>query len=248
MRADVCHGFADVQASGLARDTAVRESRLSVKDSVILAIDPGLGTFGWSVVDPAGARVIALGLRLSEPTASVDEHTDRARRIDAQADAVAELARRYQITEIALESMSFGGAPKARFAMAVSICLSWGAAAGVASSFGIDLSAVPPKRWERAVVPNAGKRVNYDQVESAVTAYVRRFQDPAVQLAQIAKGQRNHAIDSVGVGLFAALRPHQVEVICRRRSRSPRKHLGPAMVSRRAEHEAADQSLSARTT
>lgn len=181
---------------------------------MILAIDPGLGTCGWAIVDPS-ARVLDLGVILTERDKVLEEATDRARRADHQAEVLAEAAQRYNVAEIALEAMSFGGPPSARFHMAISVGLSWGVATGIARTLGLNLYAVPPKRWQRAVVPNAGKRLNYALVEAALEHYVGK--QAFVALSCIAKGDRNHALDACGVGLFAALRPNEVEVVRRRK-------------------------------
>lgn len=175
----------------------------------ILAIDPGLATCGWAVLDHAG-RVIDLGVLLSNPS-GCDEHIDRARRIQKQGAALREQAVGHGCSIIAAEAMSFGGAPKARFQMAVSLGLSWGGIAAIATSLGCLLYSVPPKVWEHAAQPDAGKKINYARLEAALSAFVT--QHAAVALQMIAKSKRNHALDAVGIGLLVALRPEQADRI-----------------------------------
>ena len=174
---------------------------------MILAIDPGLSTCGWALVAPITGRVIALGLLLSECDSALDKSTDRCRRIADQAQAVVALARTTagdeRVTAIAAEAMSIAGGP-ARYAMAISLGLSWGALAGVATALGKQLVEVPPKVWQRAIVPDAGKRVDYDQVFAKLDKFVRGA--AAEQLAAIPMRHRNHALDACGIGVFAALR------------------------------------------
>lgn len=182
---------------------------------MILGIDPGLGTCGWAVVD-ATAHVIELGLLESAPDGDLDEAVDRARRELAQVDALAAVAQRYDVRAICAEAMSFGGPPSARFAMAVSLGLSWGGICGLVSTLGVGLYCVPPKRWQHEVQPEAGKKIDYAALERAMDDFIR---GPArEQLHALAARKRNHPIDAAAIGLFGALKPLEVDVI-----RAPRK-------------------------
>ncbi len=171
---------------------------------MILAIDPGLGSCGYALVRPRTARVIDLGVLTSSPTQGVDEHTDRARRAAVQAGLIADLADKHDCTVIAAEAMSFGGPPKARHAMAVSLSLCWGVLAGIANGMGIGLLEVSPKQWQHAITPGVTK-INYDNVFEQLRAFVDG--QATVALHAIKKQLRNHALDAVGVGVFAALLP-----------------------------------------
>jgi len=185
---------------------------------MILAVDPGLATCGWSVLDDRG-RVQDLGAILTERDATIDESTDRARRVDQQAQKLGEVARRHNVRMIGCEAMSFGGPPAARFHMAISVGLSWGVVAGVARTLGLALYSVAPKLWQRAAQPGAGKRVNYDKLEKALDAYVAGQGPRAIaSLAVIAKSNRNHALDAVGIGVFVALRREQADRIVNERA------------------------------
>lgn len=182
---------------------------------MILAVDPGLATCGWAVIDSSG-RVPALGVILTEPDDELDEAVDRARRIAHQADILRDVAIAHGCRAIACEAMSFGGPPKARFAMAISVGLSWGGIVGVATSLGIALYSVPPKVWERAAQPGAKKKVDYPKLEASLAAYVSDH--AAASLAQISVSHRNHALDGVGIGLFVTFRPEQADRILNVRS------------------------------
>ena len=177
---------------------------------MILALDPGLATCGWALVRPLTGRVVALGVLLSEPDPELDSSTDRARRAADQGRAIVSLAAcrtgDETVTAIAAEAMSFSGHPSSRFAMAISVGLSWGVIAGVATAIGKELVEVPPKRWQHAITGKPGK-VDYDQVFAALAAFVRGR--AAEQLAAIPKRHRNHALDACGLGVFTALRPTQ---------------------------------------
>lgn len=173
----------------------------------ILGVDPGLATCGWSIVDRKTAQVVALGVILSERAAHRDESTDRAMRIRAQSVELGAIAARHAVTAIAAEAMSFGGSPKARFRMAISLGLSWGSLAALSGALGVELLEVPPKTWQHAIVPQTKRRVNYDVVFRQLRTFVQQ-QCPA-DLVVIRKSDQNHALDATGVALFAALRPRE---------------------------------------
>lgn len=163
----------------------------------ILAVDPGLATCGYAVISPR-ARVVELGTLVSKPTRGINEHTDRARRTRHQAFELATIARRNSVTAIAAEQMSWGG--PGRFAIAISLCLSWGALLGLAEAIGVDVLEVPPKQWQHAITGIDGK-VDYPTLFEAMAKFVG-----PEQLVHIPAGKREHAIDAVGVGLYALLR------------------------------------------
>lgn len=179
---------------------------------MILAIDPGLATCGWAVVTPRTGRVLALGVLLSQPDAKLDESTDRARRASVQAIALRQVARSTGCTTIAAEAMSFGGPPNARFAMAVSLGLSWGVIAGLAVATGAELLEIPPKRWQHAIDPEA-TTIDYEVVFRKLSEFVAGA--ASTQLAAIKERHRNHAIDACGIGVFAALMPDATTRITR---------------------------------
>ncbi|MEJ7604532.1 MAG: hypothetical protein WKG01_42145, partial [Kofleriaceae bacterium] len=150
-------------------------------------------------------RVVSLGVLLSSPTQHLDEWTDRARRAAQQASFLGDLVKRHACTSIAAEAISCGGPPSARFSMGTSLCLSWGVLAGIAHCMGLSLLEVPPKVWQHAVVPDAvkGKKVDYEIVFGRLKTFVEG--QAYVALHTIKRSQQNHALDAVGVGVFAAL-------------------------------------------
>ncbi len=171
----------------------------------ILAVDPGLGTFGWAVVARTGA-VIACGVLVSAPDPKLGKHTDRVQRARAQARTITDLVRLHRIRHIAAEQMSF--APRSSAAAKIGIGMSWGSVIGVATASDIELVAVPPKTWQRAIVPAAiGEKdaaaIDYALVFKALSEFVDM---KATGLDRIAKGKRNHALDAIGIGVYAALR------------------------------------------
>lgn len=169
---------------------------------MILAVDPGLGTCGWAVMRPRTGRVLDLGVITSEPDRDTDEWTDRTRRTSVQSHLLANIVEQYECTIVAAEAISLGGPPKARQRMAASLCLSWGSLVGLAEGMGLELYEVPPKLWQHAILPKV-KRISYTELFARLESFVGAQQ--VGQLKAITPSLRNHALDAVGVGIYAAL-------------------------------------------
>lgn len=171
---------------------------------MILAIDGGNRTLGWAVVEPRTGRVLELGDLFQEPIAGLDDTTCRATRARNQARLFVAITKRHAITAIAAEACSLGGAPKARLAMAIGINLCWGELVMLAEVLEVPLYEVPPKIWQRAIVPESAKSIDYGEVERRLTDFITGA--AFNQLFAIPKARRNHALDAVGVGVYAAMR------------------------------------------
>ena len=83
--------------------------------------------------------------------------------------------------------------------------------AALAVSLGAALLEVTPKQWQHAIDPEADGAIDYAAIERRLTTFVHG--QVAEQLAAIKRGDRNHAIDAVAIGLFAALRRTEATVI-----------------------------------
>jgi hypothetical protein len=182
----------------------------------ILAADIGLCDLGWAVVTPRTGRVVALGQLHQEPIVGVDKATCRGIRSRRSAELLIAAAREYHVTAIAAEAMlTFAG----RFTMAISVGLSFEAITAIAAALGLPLLAVPPKRWQRPVVgrePGDRRAVDYAEVERRLSEYVVGGGGRAAeQLEALKPGRRNHALDAVGVGVFAAMRGNEATRIGR---------------------------------
>ncbi len=172
---------------------------------MILAVDGGLATCGWSVIDPrAPVRVLDLGTLVQPADSKAKKATDRVRRAREQGELFARLITAHSIGVIGAETMSF--APRGSAAGKVGIGLAWGVLVGLASAFGLPLLDVTPKDWQHAVAGDGA--CSYDVLFEQLSAFVMHERNASVHctLLAIPKAQRNHAIDSVGVGLFVALR------------------------------------------
>lgn len=169
---------------------------------MILAVDIGTASCGWAVVRPRTGRVLDLGVIMQPRNPELGVHEDRRRRIREQAAVLSRVANEHDCSAIAAEEMSFGGPPRARLSMGVSQALCWGSLSTIAELLELQELAIPPKTWQRAIVPESGKKVDYDVVFARLVAFVGDL----AALHTIAESHRNHALDAVGIGVYTALR------------------------------------------
>lgn len=179
---------------------------------MILGVDPGYAKCGWSVVDALG-RVQALGVILTTQDPRVKKKevalsTDRMRRVSDVGAVLYARAKDYGCTTIAAEQALQHGAAAA---IAANL-LPWGAITQLATMTGMKCLEVTAKTWQRAVLGVEAGAVDYDTLESMLTGYVD-CQSGAVGFGAIKKNLRTHAVDAVGVGVLAAMRPHLANVI-----------------------------------
>lgn len=185
---------------------------------MILAVDPGSRTCGWAIVAPRTARVAALGTIVLEPDDRVRKTLDRKARAEQQADTLLELAAAHRVTAIAAEAPSLGGPPAARLAMAIALYGSWGLITMLGRVRRVPVIEVPPKTWQRAIQPDGaqtldvgtararGRSIDYDQLFAELNRFVGEQASQALaDLAAIKVSMRNHALDAVGVGVYAAI-------------------------------------------
>lgn len=174
---------------------------------MILAFDGGLATCGYAAVRPRTGVVVELGALTNKPAPGVDVHVDRMRRMSRLGATLRGVAVRVGATQLALETPSLGGPPKARLAMAIALYSFAGMVVMLGLSLGIDVVHVEPQQWQPAVAPGAvgdNGKVDYEELFAALHQYVAGQSET---LLAIPLKQRNHALDAVGVGLFAALVP-----------------------------------------
>lgn len=174
---------------------------------MILALDPGLATFGWAIVTPHTGRVVDCGVLISKPKPKLTKAADRVRRANDQALLLRGLARQRSMSMLVAETMSF--APRSSAAAKIGIGLSWGVVLGVAAMLEVEVRDVPPKTWQRAIVPSAvgeadSSAIDYDRVFAAISGYLDSA--GAFGLESLSEANRTHALDAVGIGVYAALR------------------------------------------
>lgn len=168
---------------------------------MILAIDGGLGTFGWAAVRPRTGVVVALGELHQLPRTREGVHADRLRRLHQQAILLHGLVTAYGVTMIVAEEPSFAKPTPAVVASAMGC---WGVVLGVAAAHVLPMpSRVAPKAWQRAVLNIDGGACDYAIVEQKLAAYV--VGEARDRLLAIPRSRRNHPLDAVGIGVYAAL-------------------------------------------
>lgn len=184
---------------------------------MILAVDPGLATFGWSIVTPRTGAVRACGVLIQKPNPKPSKHVDRVRRADVQAEQLEILIRRWKVHTIAIEEMSF--APRAQAAAKIGIGLSWGVVIGLCRAVGLARRVIPPKTWQRAIVPAAPGEKRTAAIDYAVVyRELRTYVDCDRLLADVCESSRSHALDASGIGIYAALVTETFDVKRKERS------------------------------
>lgn len=167
---------------------------------MILALDPGLATCGWAIVRPRTGRVVDLGVITSKPDEDLGKHADRVKRARDQARILFAAIEQHDVTMIAAEELSIKG--RTGFNMIAAVHLSWGVITALSLGVRHGFCAIPPKTWQRAILPGTGA-IDYDEVFRRLHAFTV---DQTDKLVSIAPSRRNHALDAIGVGIFAALR------------------------------------------
>lgn len=187
---------------------------------MILGIDTGMRTLGWSLLDERTCSFLDLGTVETEP---LDEKVtlDRARRSSTGARVIAEKAPGCSL--IVVEQMSFPGGKPCRCCkrrsgpkQVVPIALSWGVVLGIVAMMNPRprLLTIAPQRWQRMVQPNAGRKVDYSELARTAAKYIlTKHPRAATSLLTIPKSLREHAIDASMIALAGALRPHACDEV-----------------------------------
>jgi Holliday junction resolvasome RuvABC endonuclease subunit len=182
---------------------------------VILGIDTGLATCGWALLDEQTKSFVDLGVVISPP---MDERVtlDRARRCNKQASVLAEKVR--GVSCVVVERMSFpqDGKGRALVNACVPISLSWGVVLGLVAMLDPKprLLTIAPQRWQREVLPNTGRSVDYELLAQRAAEHILKFHPlVAAKLLALKQAERSHAIDAAMIALCGALRPHRCEEI-----------------------------------
>ena len=173
---------------------------------MILGIDTGLATCGWALLDETTRQFQDLGVIEQPKSPAMNVTLDRAVRTNKQAQVLA--GKLVGCSMIVVEQMSFP--PGAGINAAVPIALSWGVVVGLVASMPVRprLLTVSPQKWQRAVQPNAGKRIDYDEIAHTAAQYIlSKHPQASMALQLLPKAQQSHAIDAAMIALMGALRP-----------------------------------------
>jgi hypothetical protein len=178
---------------------------------MILGVDSGLATFGWALLDDSCCSFVDLGVVIA-PKTDDPVTLDRARRCVPHSRLLAKKAQ--GVSVIVVERMSFP--PGAGMNAAVPIALSWGVVIGVHAMLepSPKLLTIAPQRWQREVLPHAGRAIDYAELAYVAGQHLLRRHPKAWSMLQrIDEKHHNHAIDAAMIALVAALRPHRCEVV-----------------------------------
>lgn len=174
---------------------AVVESAPNPRERTIVAVDPGLATFGLVGIKTDGQqhRCIRAAVFLSRPYTTkhgVETSDDMARRSRELARWLDAELTFLQPAAIAAEAMSF---PRSHQAI-VCISLGWGVLCDQLENRRIPLVSALPNTWRRSICP--GGIPNEQKAHVVALRKVPTFADRAVN---IARRDQVHALDALGV-------------------------------------------------
>ena len=167
---------------------------------MILAIDTGTATLGWSLVSRGGV-VHDLGALLQPLRKGEPVHAGYERRCERQVDEL--VARLAGVSLLVGESLSFARSAKAT----ASVSLCWGMLVATSRLKGIPRWRVPPKRWQHALLGTpCSEAVDYPVLAQRLRAHVTRTGTPQARSAVAALSAKasSHALDAAGIGIYTA--------------------------------------------
>jgi hypothetical protein len=171
---------------------------------VILAIDTGTATLGWSLVSPRGV-VHDLGALLQPLLKGEHAHYGYERRCDRQVDELVKLLP--GVTLLVAESLSFARSAKA----VASVSLCWGMLVAATKLRGIPRWRVPPKKWQHALLNTPSRvAVDYPVLAQRLRQHITRTGTPRARsaVAALSAAASTHALDAAGIGIYTATIAH----------------------------------------
>jgi hypothetical protein len=174
---------------------------------VILGIDTGIATCGWALLDERMCSFVDLGVLVQPPSEGKTITLDRLHRSNVLAKVISKHAP--GCSTIVVEQLSLG-MPGA--IAKLNVGLSWGVVLGVVAMLDPRprLLTISPQRWQRVVLPNTGKKVDYDELSHTAAKFIlSKHPRAATALESIPKRDRSHAIDAAMLALVGALRPKE---------------------------------------
>lgn len=167
---------------------------------MILAIDTGTATLGWSLVSPRGV-VHDLGALLQPLLKGESAHAGYERRCDRQVDELIKLLPGVKL--VVAEALSFARSAKA----VASVSLCWGMLVAATKLRGIPRWRVPPKRWQHALLNTpCSEAVDYSALAQRLREHITRTGTPQARsaVAALSAAASSHALDAAGIGIYTA--------------------------------------------
>lgn len=176
---------------------------------VIVGLDPGLTRFGAVALMVPERIVVAADVWTSDPDPGVKAKTvtktaDYARRGALCAQWLFGLIRDWGAGRVAAEGTSgMGGKEGGRGPNKAAVFTIWGVTIGAAACVPCELVAVHQATWKRHVV-GPKVEISDDTLYPALRAVGLREIDHALRQRRRTPGLRTHALDALGVALYAA--------------------------------------------
>lgn len=180
---------------------------------IVLGVDSAMATCGYAIVERLRGlrpRLVSFGVITTERNAEISAITDRARRIADVANQLRVLRNVHAVDVIAAEQpLGFG---TIHAVLPQAMCFA--AIISLAVETDIDCAEIPAKDWQHAVQSDMPKKIDYARLKADLAEYT------GPRIDAIAADLQTHALDAIGIALFAALRP--VTLVWRGRARRER--------------------------
>jgi Holliday junction resolvasome RuvABC endonuclease subunit len=180
---------------------------------IVLGVDSAMATAGYAVIERLRGlrpRLVTFGVITTERNAEIGATTDRARRIAEVANQLRVLRNVHAVDVIAGEQpLGFG---TVHAVLPQAMCFA--AMIALAVETDIDCAEIPAKEWQHAVQSGLAKKIDYARLKADLAEYT------GPRIESIAADLQTHALDAIGIALFAALRP--VTLVWRGRARRER--------------------------
>jgi Holliday junction resolvasome RuvABC endonuclease subunit len=161
---------------------------------VILGIDPGFSSLGWSLLDLSKGqpRCLDAGVIRTKPDRKLKRCDDNARRIAVITKRLEQLHRHHQPIIIAAEAQSWTSFVNADR----SVAMAWGCLSALGEIWALPIIQFRPQEIKKAVCGDASA-----SKQTLENALVDSIADSFKHLAKISKTQRNHAADALGAAV-----------------------------------------------
>jgi Holliday junction resolvasome RuvABC endonuclease subunit len=158
---------------------------------VILGLDPGFSSLGWSLLDVGDDwfRCIGAGVIRTKPDPKLNKCDDNVRRCAEIMKVLVELHRVHDFVVISAEAQSWTTYQKADRQVA----MAWGVISALGELWGIPILQFRPQEIKKALCGSAS--ASKDLVEEVLC---RECQDARLHLSKVRKTSRNHAADALG--------------------------------------------------
>ncbi len=163
---------------------------------VILGLDPGFSSLGWSLLDLSKGRprLLGAGVIRTKPDRTMKRCDDNARRIADITKQLSTLNQLYEPIVIVAEAQSWTSFVKADRSLA----MAWGCLSALGEIWAVPILQFRPQDIKKKICNDASA-----SKQTLENTLINLVDDVQVHLDKITKTQRNHAADALGAAMAA---------------------------------------------